>query len=208
MTNPPPSPTPGTPPPKDELTKSFAKKKEKNRTSLLDGIPAALPQLVRTNQLSKTAASVGYDWPHRHMLFDKLKEEIDELAAELFPAGNIPEMDATVEAEIVADEPIADPQLKKNAQGGNRRSTFCRGEHRPSLGNRSRGSTSRFESKIREAISCDRTGARSNRERHPRSDVDRNGKVIPASQTQRVYLSVVQPRSDPAGLTTLVLRSE
>lgn len=94
-----------------------AKKKEKNRQSLLDGIPIALPQLSRTNLLSKKAARVGYDWPHRNMLFDKLKEEIDELSAELFPGGNVPEVDATVEAEIVPDEPIADPQLKKKAQG-------------------------------------------------------------------------------------------
>ena len=94
-----------------------AKKQEKNRQSLLDGIPIALPQLARCQQLSKKAARAGYDWPHRIMLFDKLKEEINELAVELFPEGIIPEMDATVEAEIVPDEPFSDPILKKNAQG-------------------------------------------------------------------------------------------
>jgi len=94
-----------------------AKKKEKKRNSLMDGIPVALPQLARCHQLSKKAARVGYDWPQRNMLFDKLREELDELAAELFPGGNLPEIKATVESEIVPDEPMTDPQLKKNAQG-------------------------------------------------------------------------------------------
>ena len=85
-----------------------AKQKEKQRDSVLDGIPVALPQLARSARISSKAARVGYDFPHRAMLFDKLHEEIDELAHELFPDGEVPQMPATVEADVTPDEPVAD----------------------------------------------------------------------------------------------------
>jgi MazG family protein len=86
-----------------------AKKKEKPRDSLLDGVPLALPQLARAAKLSKKAARVGYDFPDRAMLFDKLREELAELAGELFPDGAIPQVSAHVQAEPVPDVPIDDP---------------------------------------------------------------------------------------------------
>ena len=85
-----------------------AKQKEKQRDSILDGIPVALPQLARSARISSKAARVGYDFPHRAMLFDKLQEEIGELAHELFPNGEVPHMPATVEAEVTPDEPVVD----------------------------------------------------------------------------------------------------
>ena len=90
------------------------KQSEKPRESILDGIPLDLPQLARAARISKKAARVGYDFPQREMLFDKLTEEIDELAAELFADqdGKIPHVPAAVETPIVDDEPIADPARK------------------------------------------------------------------------------------------------
>jgi tetrapyrrole methylase family protein / MazG family protein len=85
-----------------------AKQVEKKRESVLDGIPVDLPALAKASRITKKAARVGYDFPHRVMLFDKLREEVDELAHELFDDGRIPEIPATVEAEVVPDEPIAD----------------------------------------------------------------------------------------------------
>lgn len=86
-----------------------AKQHEKQRNSIFDGLPAALPALARCSRVSEKAARVGYDFPHRAMLFDKLREEIDELAHELFSDGQIPQMAASVEIAPVADEPITDP---------------------------------------------------------------------------------------------------
>jgi uncharacterized protein YabN with tetrapyrrole methylase and pyrophosphatase domain len=93
-----------------------AKAREKQRESVLDGIPVDLPQLARAAKLSKKAAKVGYDFPHRAMLFDKLREEVAELADELYPGGKIPEIAATVEAEITPDEPIDDPARKDHIE--------------------------------------------------------------------------------------------
>jgi MazG family protein len=86
------------------------KQEEKQRDSVLDGIPPALPQLARAARLCSKAARVGYDFPHRDMLFDKLREEIDELAHELFADGIIPQMSATVDAEVTPDAAVDDAE--------------------------------------------------------------------------------------------------
>ena len=53
-----------------------AKKKEKHqRKSALEGIPKDLPQLARAARITSRAARVGYDFPDRVMLFDKLQED-------------------------------------------------------------------------------------------------------------------------------------
>lgn len=85
-----------------------AKQREKKRDSIFDGLPAALPALARCARVSEKAARVGYDFPHRAMLFDKLREEIDELAHELFTDGQIPQIAASVEMAPVPDEPVSD----------------------------------------------------------------------------------------------------
>lgn len=92
------------------------KSAEKKRDSQLDGIPPDLPQLARAARLSSKAAKVGYDFPNRAMLFDKLREEIDELAAELFPDGRIPDVTATVDAAVIKDEPLTDPDRRANVE--------------------------------------------------------------------------------------------
>ena len=85
-----------------------AKHAEKRRDSVFDGIPAALPELARAARITSRAAKAGYDFPHRAMLFDKLREEIAELAEELFDDGTVPDMPATVDAAVVPDDPIVD----------------------------------------------------------------------------------------------------
>ncbi|WP_240928049.1 nucleoside triphosphate pyrophosphohydrolase [Thalassoroseus pseudoceratinae] len=88
------------------------KQSEKPRNSILDGIPLDLPQLARAARISKKAARVGYDFPQREMLFDKLTEEINELANELFENGEIPQVTASVDTPVVSDAPVTDPEQK------------------------------------------------------------------------------------------------
>ena len=56
-------------------------------TSLLDGVPIALPALTRAVKLSRRAAQVGFVWPTLGEVLAKLHEEIAELEAEI-EAGN------------------------------------------------------------------------------------------------------------------------
>lgn len=94
-----------------------AKKKEKSaRASVLDGIPKDLPQLARAKRLTARAARVGYDFPDRLMLFDKLREEIEELADELFENGVIPEVEATVLGPHIDDVDIEDAARRQRVE--------------------------------------------------------------------------------------------
>ncbi len=92
------------------------KKKSKNRRSIFDGIPKDLPQLAKAERISAKAAKVGYDFPDRNMLFDKLKEELEELSVELFQGPNFPDCPATVETDVIPDEKIEDAEIKKRAE--------------------------------------------------------------------------------------------
>ena len=95
-----------------------AKNSEKQeRESKLDGIPTDLPQLAKAYRIAARAAAVGYDFPDRRMLFDKLSEEIQELADELFDEGQIPSVPASVEPDHVPDEHVVDPDAKQRIEG-------------------------------------------------------------------------------------------
>lgn len=54
--------------------------------SELDGIPLALPALVRAAKLQKRASRVGFDWSSAPPVLDKVREELTELA-EAMTAG-------------------------------------------------------------------------------------------------------------------------
>jgi MazG family protein len=47
--------------------------------SVLSGVPAALPALLKASRLTEKAARVGFDWRRTEDVFDKLDEEIGEL---------------------------------------------------------------------------------------------------------------------------------
>jgi nucleoside triphosphate diphosphatase len=69
-----------------ELLESAVTAKEKH--SILAGVSSAMPSLLEAYKLSSRAAQAGFDWPEVEGLFDKLREETDELREELkeFPA--------------------------------------------------------------------------------------------------------------------------
>ena len=47
--------------------------------SALDGVPRALPALLRASRLGEKAAAVGFDWRRAGDVLPKIREEIDEL---------------------------------------------------------------------------------------------------------------------------------
>ncbi|MDQ0315863.1 nucleoside triphosphate pyrophosphohydrolase [Amorphus orientalis] len=52
-------------------------------SSSLDGVPLALPALTRAEKLQKKAAKVGFDWGAPAPVIAKIREEIEELEAEI-----------------------------------------------------------------------------------------------------------------------------
>lgn len=56
------------------------------RKGLLGDVPVGLPALTRAVKLQDKAARVGFDWPSLAPVFDKMTEEIAELAEVAIPA--------------------------------------------------------------------------------------------------------------------------
>lgn len=53
-------------------------KLEEGKKSVLDGLPKHLPALIRAQRMQEKAANVGFDWPQREQVWDKLEEELQE----------------------------------------------------------------------------------------------------------------------------------
>ena len=66
-----------------------------DRATLLDGIPEALPSLLRASRIGARAANVGFDWREAGQVIDKADEEIAELRGAM--AGGDP---ARIEEEL------------------------------------------------------------------------------------------------------------
>ncbi len=70
---------------------------------LLADVPVGLPALTRAIKLQDKAARVGFDWPSLGPVFDKLREEIGELAEVALPAdprGPQPDRSADTQAKV------------------------------------------------------------------------------------------------------------
>lgn len=60
------------------------KQKEKDgNKSVLAGVPAALPSLIKAYRIQDKARNVGFDWEERSQVWNKVKEEISEFEAEV-----------------------------------------------------------------------------------------------------------------------------
>ena len=58
------------------------KEKDGNK-SVLSGVPAALPSLIKAYRIQDKARNVGFDWEEREQVWDKVKEEIAEFQVEV-----------------------------------------------------------------------------------------------------------------------------
>ena len=65
-----------------EQIKQQERRKEA-RHSALDGVPAALPGLLKAQRTQEKAARVGFDWKDADGPMDKIREEVAELEAEV-----------------------------------------------------------------------------------------------------------------------------
>lgn len=71
------------------------KREGKLKDSVLEGIPVALPSLLRAHRVQERASRVGFDWSRREEVYDKFKEELREFEA-AFEAGNRDEIESEI----------------------------------------------------------------------------------------------------------------
>jgi MazG family protein len=122
----------------EAIKKAEKKKAEKSEdgssASLLDEVPRSFPALLEATKLGSKAAKVGFDWPDRAGLLEKVEEECREIEAEVL-AGAAPE---AVEGEVgdllftvvnLARHLKVDPELALRRTNAKFRRRFAAMEH-------------------------------------------------------------------------------
>ena len=67
------------------------KQKEKKRDSILDGVPASLPALLKARRIQEKASSIGFDWNNTDRVIEKVDEEVAELKEAIINKNGIEE---------------------------------------------------------------------------------------------------------------------
>lgn len=68
----------------EQVLDNWEKRKMKEgRTSVLEGVPADLPSLLRAERIQEKAARVGFDWINKQDVWAKVHEELGELKEEI-----------------------------------------------------------------------------------------------------------------------------
>ena len=55
---------------------------KEGKKSVLSGVPQSLPALVKAYRMQEKASGVGFDWEAPHQVWDKVREELEELRYE------------------------------------------------------------------------------------------------------------------------------
>ena len=106
--------------------------------SALDGVPLALPALMRALKLQEKASRVGFDWNNPRTVLAKVREETAEIEAELERT----------------------PAIDRSAGGRDRRPSVCRRQPCPPCEGRSRTGAAANERQGHATLCQHRNGAR------------------------------------------------
>lgn len=69
----------------DDVLKNWEELKLREKggnKTVLSGVPASLPSLIKAERIQEKASNVGFDWEDPSQVWDKVKEEISEFEAE------------------------------------------------------------------------------------------------------------------------------
>ena len=58
-------------------------RKKNRRSGTLGGVPRSLPAMVKTYRMGEKAAGAGFDWEQKEDVWDKVREELGEVEAEM-----------------------------------------------------------------------------------------------------------------------------
>ncbi len=67
----------------DDVKKNWEELKMREGKAVLQGVPDSLPAMIKAYRIQEKVRAVGFDWDQRDQVWDKVREEIDELAEEV-----------------------------------------------------------------------------------------------------------------------------
>jgi len=73
----------------DDVKRNWEKiKLKEGNKSVLGGVPASLPALVKASRIQEKARGIGFDWEHKNQVWEKVEEEMQEFKAEFNAADD------------------------------------------------------------------------------------------------------------------------
>jgi MazG family protein len=73
----------GSPKKVEENWEALKLKEKGGNKRVLEGVPVAMPALVKANRIQEKASGVGFDWEYKEQVWEKVKEEVNELSHEI-----------------------------------------------------------------------------------------------------------------------------
>ena len=73
----------GSPKKVEENWEALKLKEKGGNKRVLEGVPVAMPAMVKANRIQEKVSGVGFDWEYKEQVWDKVKEEVDELSHEI-----------------------------------------------------------------------------------------------------------------------------
>lgn len=73
----------GSPKKVEENWEALKLKEKGGNKRVLEGVPDAMPALVKANRIQEKASGVGFDWEYKEQVWEKVKEEVNELSHEI-----------------------------------------------------------------------------------------------------------------------------
>jgi len=67
----------------EENWETLKLKEKGGNKRVLEGVPTAMPALVKANRIQEKASGVGFDWEYKEQVWEKVKEEVNELSHEI-----------------------------------------------------------------------------------------------------------------------------
>jgi len=67
----------------EENWEALKLKEKGGNKRVLEGVPVGLPALVKANRIQEKVSGVGFDWEQREQVWEKVREEVNELSDEI-----------------------------------------------------------------------------------------------------------------------------
>lgn len=67
----------------EDVKKNWEELKMREGKKVLEGVPGSLPAMIKANRIQDKVKAVGFDWDEKSQIWDKVREELEELETEV-----------------------------------------------------------------------------------------------------------------------------
>jgi MazG family protein len=67
----------------EDVKRNWEELKMREGKKVLEGVPPSLPAMIKANRIQEKVRAVGFDWDEKSQIWDKVREELEELETEV-----------------------------------------------------------------------------------------------------------------------------